>query len=1051
MENNEDNSEQNPLKSASYTDSDENLIINQAFVADNNGYSDFNNQRVAKNNQLITDTDVHGCNVQCESISAHNQKHNNPLSSNSVNTLNEGNDEEGQSNWVYVQNPPDVHFSDLDMNVDIAGSKGVTNTTTTESAAAAAAGSMNIVAAPTGNVNTGSGGGGVEVGPGPRNRSSPPNCPNRMSGDGHYSSGTAMTQQQQTSSSSSSYAAEFDPLSMNSRTVNNSHTNGASGISYARGYGVESSMFRAINRYNDPGASSGGNGGTIQNIAVSAASSTATGDLIAGCGSERGAYEFLDREMQYMLKFADPDQNLASMDELIQSGVDLLDLLPPEEGGVKPRFSNPSNDWKYDIIARYVDECNPVSECTCHLYDDGRPHDIHLCSVHHDTVSQDSDTLTMDTEGSLVNIPTIKLHATYVDGKSDHKNNNNSRSAVSDDTNSGASTTTTTHSQQNHTTSEVIDISAHRQDAMRTEVNNAGGNSVAGYDVSSSCLEGRRDLQGQSVCNEESSGDKSADRSLVDTANDTHQYYGVDGTTTTGTNNSSTSAHHSVSNEHKASVTDAQLSAGHQGQGDQQSGDTTGINSTVFAEVHVDATAMKYDEPTTVVGEAGDRNRKAPLQNRDSHALETNPRSHDPIRKTLSDETGRSARGSPDKHAPSYSSTASPPSHQQSRQQASSNDTVKSTATTTTSTSDAAPAAAKINPDPSLSSPAKSSPPSSGAEASTSAKQKENYEKFLSRPPTTTAQDHRKRAFKKRPSLPIEPRTTQYQKHALLQERSDTGVLEFELLLAERFEDEQMPRRESLGSRKCSLDSSRMKLMPRTNQYEPHPLLRKTNSGMSEIEEVLQEKEQEFLKRMKEKRDSLEANSQPDSKRFMLHRGSLGRLGPRLGQYEKHSLLQSKDEDGRTALEMFLEEEMIERKASMTDHDAANFSDKEKLAPKKSNSSDSSSNKGSIKKSKSKSSSLKKVHFERSGSKDKKKKPEDPESGISSKGEVSSTSDPKQDSAAHNETPQGQVQGQEVDNGYDTDDDDKTEEDRLTGERAKAKLNKDQGKCCTIL
>ena len=69
MENNEDNSEQNPLKSASYTDSDENLIINQAFVADNNGCSDFNNQ-VAKNNQLITDTDVQGCttrrvNVQC--------------------------------------------------------------------------------------------------------------------------------------------------------------------------------------------------------------------------------------------------------------------------------------------------------------------------------------------------------------------------------------------------------------------------------------------------------------------------------------------------------------------------------------------------------------------------------------------------------------------------------------------------------------------------------------------------------------------------------------------------------------------------------------------------------------------------------------------------------------------------------------------------------------------------------------------------------------------------------------------------------------------------
>ena len=202
---------------------------------------------------------------------------------------------------------------------------------------------------------------------------------------------------------------------------------------------------------------------------------------------------------------------------------------------------------------------------------------------------------------------------------------------------------------------------------------------------------------------------------------------------------------------------------------------------------------------------------------------------------------------------------------------------------------------------------------------------------------------------------------------------------------------------------------------------------------------------------MNEKKDSTDDNSRPDSKKFMLHRGSLGRLEPRLGQYEKHSLLQSKDEDGRTALEMFLEEELIERKASMTDNDAsANYNEKERLAPRKSSASDTSSTKGSIKKSRSKSSSLKKVHFERSGSKDKKKKPEEPESGISSKGEVSSTSDPKPVLPQEGQG-QGQTEGQEADNGYDTDDDDKTEEDRLTGERAKAKLNKDQGKCCTIL
>ena len=54
------------------------------------------------------------------------------------------------------------------------------------------------------------------------------------------------------------------------------------------------------------------------------------------------------------------------------------------------------------------------------------------------------------------------------------------------------------------------------------------------------------------------------------------------------------------------------------------------------------------------------------------------------------------------------------------------------------------------------------------SEASTS-KQKSNFEMFLSRPMDTTAHEHRKKALKKRPSLPIEPRTTQYQKHALLQ------------------------------------------------------------------------------------------------------------------------------------------------------------------------------------------------------------------------------------------------------------------------------------------
>ncbi len=116
--------------------------------------------------------------------------------------------------------------------------------------------------------------------------------------------------------------------------------------------------------------------------------------------------------------------------------------------------------------------------------------------------------------------------------------------------------------------------------------------------------------------------------------------------------------------------------------------------------------------------------------------------------------------------------------------------------------------------------------------------------------------------------------------------------------------------------------------------------------------------------------------------------------------------------------------------------------DKEKLTAKKSSSSDpGSGGKGSVKKPKK--SSLKKVHFERSGSKDKAKNQnvEEPESGIS-KGEVSSGSEAK------NET---KVEANEVDNGYDTDEDDKTEEDRLTGEKAKANLDKEGRKCCIIL
>ncbi len=139
-------------------------------------------------------------------------------------------------------------------------------------------------------------------------------------------------------------------------------------------------------------------------------------------------------------------------------------------------------------------------------------------------------------------------------------------------------------------------------------------------------------------------------------------------------------------------------------------------------------------------------------------------------------------------------------------------------------------------------------------------------------------------------------------------------MLEFEQMLAEKMEEKALER-------KCSLDSSR-KLVPRSTQFEQHALLKKKDSGISEIEELLKEKESEFLRRMKEKSESdvTDASGNPNSKRFWLHRGSLGVLEPRLSQYTPHALLQSKDDDGRSPLQMFLEEKEEEQERKVSTH-----------------------------------------------------------------------------------------------------------------------------------
>ncbi len=302
-----------------------------------------------------------------------------------------------------------------------------------------------------------------------------------------------------------------------------------------------------------------GNGGVKSGVTsgfagASGATASAAADNNYNNDSNPG-YEFLNREMQYMLKFVDPDQNVASMDELIQSGVDLLDLLPPEEGGVKPRFSNPSNDWKYDIIAKSLDACNPVSECTCYHYDD-RKQDIHLCSVHHDTVSQDSDTLTMDTEGSLVHLPTIKLQP--------------SGAALPSSSTSSITSSVTISNSSTSSGSNVQDVSL----LMKQSDDLTGG---AAYREAGS----RTDADHTPVAQ---------DSALPSNEN-------------TPTHSNHHPPHqHDVTTDDAGQPVDRETSATKNGGSagdasrDAETSEGNKRNSTVFAEVHVDATNLKYDD-----------------------------------------------------------------------------------------------------------------------------------------------------------------------------------------------------------------------------------------------------------------------------------------------------------------------------------------------------------------------------------------------------------------------------------------------------------------------
>jgi len=191
--------------------------------------------------------------------------------------------------------------------------------------------------------------------------------------------------------------------------------------------------------------------------------------------------------------------------------------------------------------------------------------------------------------------------------------------------------------------------------------------------------------------------------------------------------------------------------------------------------------------------------------------------------------------------------------------------------------------------------------------------------------------------FRRRPldgprnSLPFLPRTSQYERHPLLQMRSTaTGLSEFELLMLERDADERpTPRRMSVETSSASPSSAsgskrsgaRPALVPRTTQREVHPLfVRSADSGISELEEYLKEISQMTPPARKgsavgtgrasvSSQSAAALSSEGDGKSTATSAPApLRRLEPRTSQCERHALLEIKDESGLSALErLFME------------------------------------------------------------------------------------------------------------------------------------------------
>ena len=152
-------------------------------------------------------------------------------------------------------------------------------------------------------------------------------------------------------------------------------------------------------------------------------------------------------------------------------------------------------------------------------------------------------------------------------------------------------------------------------------------------------------------------------------------------------------------------------------------------------------------------------------------------------------------------------------------------------------------------------------------------------------------------AERRHSQLTILPRTSQYERHALLQDRTGSGLSEIQNFLLEKEEGIQLKKPAS-GSA-SNAPTVRPKLEPRAPQIESHALLERTSMGMCELELYL-------LELHREAQVSVPTQHSIDTESPPQHRPS--RLEPRVLQYEKNELLEQKEEGGLSAIARFLEQ-----------------------------------------------------------------------------------------------------------------------------------------------